>query len=94
MLARYIKSSAFTETENVMTKFCGDTRDTIYEYVHEFLLQGVRIFSLLNKSSKKCKECYAMHTCPACLKWRERSIFIFFVGQQPSRKVLFMPVKK
>jgi hypothetical protein len=38
MLAGYSKSPAFTETENVMTKFCGDTRDTIYEYVQEFLL--------------------------------------------------------
>jgi hypothetical protein len=38
MLARYSKSPAFTETENVLRKFCGETRDTIYEYVHEFLL--------------------------------------------------------
>jgi hypothetical protein len=38
MLARYSKSPALTETEKVMTKFCGDTRGKVYEYVHEFLL--------------------------------------------------------
>jgi hypothetical protein len=38
-----------------------------------------------------------MHTCPACLYWRDRSIFIYLfiysVVQQPSHRVLFTPAK-
>jgi len=94
MLARYSNSPAFTETENVMTKFCGDTRDTIHEYVHEFLLYVLRYSKLLIKIVKSIRNVtLCTHVQLVFNGVRDQYLFISSVLQQPSHQDLFIPVK-
>jgi len=94
MLARYSNSPEFTENENVMTKFCGATRDKIYEYVHEFLSYVVRYSKLLIKVVKGIRNVtLCTHVQLACNGVTDKYLFIFSVLQQPSHQVSFTPVK-